>query len=441
MDSGGSTLEIVILIFLIALNGVFAMVEIALVASRHTRLNVLSQEGDQRAKSVLAEQEEPTRALSTIQVGITSIGVLSGIVGEAALAGPIAHWLMTALNFPASSARWVSVALIVVGVTYFSIVFGELVPKRLGQEYPEKIACRFVGPLRALAYVMAPFVKLLSSSTDCVLRCVGVRGAHDDTVTEEEIHAMIDEGSETGVIEENERDMVRNVFRLDDRQLGSVMTPRSDIEWINLADSEETNIAKIISSSRSRLIAAEGNLNNVRGYCTTKALLRQIIEGKVPRIEEGLLPVAFVPETMTGLELLEHFKATNAALSLVIDEYGEVVGLVSPRDIFEAIAGEFKPSANEEFEAVKRKDGAWILDGFIAVPELKDKLQLKELPDEENARYDTLSGMMMFLLERVPKKGDVVIWGDWRFEVVQMEGLHIDRVVATNIKMKNVTAQ
>lgn len=434
MSSDVGALEVVILFVLILLNGVFAMGEIALIASRRAKLSVLSEEGDVRALKVLRVQEEPTRALSAIQVGITSVGILSGIVGEAAFAKPIAGWLVKTFALDATVSHWIGVAVIVILVTYFSIVFGELVPKRLGQVYPETVACRFVSGLKIFSFVMAPFVKMLSASTDCVLRFLNVKPETESGVTEEEIHAMIDEGSETGVIEENERDMVHNVFGLDDRQLGSVMTPRADIEWIDLSDPESVNVEKVIRSNRSRLIAAMGGLDDVRGYCTTRALLKQLIERKNPNISEALSPVTYVPETMTGLELLEHFKATDASLSLVVDEYGEIVGLVSPRDILETIAGEFKPDANEDFDAVKRKDGSWLLDGFIAVPELKDTLGIRELPEEESGRYDTLSGMMMLLLERMPKKGDTVTWDDWRLEVLSMEGLRIDKVVATRLK-------
>lgn len=423
--------EILALLFLILLNGIFAMSEIALVASRRARLNVLSESGEHRADRVLAMQEEPTRALSTIQVGITSIGVLSGIVGESALADPIAQWIgMTGWMSP-ETARWIGVAVVVVLVTYFSIVLGELVPKRLGQLQPEALACRVVGPLKGLSIVMAPFVKLLAVSTNFVLRLLQIKRDQDAAVTEEEIHAMIEEGSETGVIEENERDMVRNVFRLDDRQVGSVMIPRSDIEWIDLDEPLQDNVTKVLASGYSRLIVAKGSLDDVKGYCSTKAVLRQVIEKGAADFEHSVSEVSYVPESLTGLELLEHFKKSDASLALVVDEYGSVVGLVTPRDLLEAIAGEFQPSTNEDLYARELQDGSWIFEGIIAVPELKDELNIKVLPGED--AYSTLSGMIMYVLDRIPKLGDVVEWDGWRFEVVSMDGRRVEKVATRRL--------
>ena len=419
----------VFLLVLIFLNGLFAMSEIALVASRKARLTVLSDEGDERAKTVMQIQSEPTRAFSTIQVGITSIGILSGIVGESALAQPITEVLLR-FGLDAEIARYAGLAVVVVLVTFFSIVLGELVPKRLGQSFAESIACRIAKPLKFFSFVMAPFVKLLAVSTEWALKPFGLEKAKKDDMTEEEIHALLEEGEESGAIEENESDMVKNVFGLDDRLAASVMTPRCDIEYIDLDDPIEKSIATILSSPRSRVVVVKGGFDHVLGYCTTRSILRQIINKTNLDITKCISQAIYVPESITGLELLEQFKATNAPQALVVDEYGEVVGLVTPRDLLETIAGEFKPDANDEPEALSRPDGSWVLDGTIAVPELKDELEIDELPEEESAHYNTLAGMLMLLLERVPRLGDVVFWGGWRFEVTSMQGLHIDKVVA-----------
>lgn len=411
------------------------MSEIALVTSRKARLQVLSENGNKGAQTAMRLQADPTWALSTIQVGITSIGILSGIVGEAALAGPMSEVLVS-WGVPVDTAKVLGVVTVVVFVTYFSIVLGELVPKRLGQSSPEPISSRVARPLNLLSTIMSPFVKLLSVSTKFILKVLGLADQKEGGVTEAEIHAIIDEGSQSGVIEESERDMVRNVFRLDDRQVGSLMTPRNDIEWIDLQDSREDNFKKVLTSSRSRLVVANGSLADVRGICTTRSLLQQFVENGKPNFMRNLSPVAYVPESISGMELLEHFKNTTVPLALVVDEYGEVVGLVTPRDLLEAIAGEFKPDTNDEAWAIARGDGSWFLDGIIPIPELKDRLELKTVPEEELGRYNTLSGMMMLLLQRLPKTGDVVYWEGWKLEVADMDGRRIDKVLASRLPVE-----
>lgn len=424
-----SSLDILLLLILILLNGVFAMSEISVVTSRRARLQKLLDEkttGAQRAQELNAD---PTRALSTIQVGITSIGILSGIVGESALAQPVAAGLIS-IGVNPETAKVIGVVIVVVLITYFSIVLGELVPKRIGQMSPERIACRIAPPIHFLSVVAAPFVQLLSVSTRWLLKRLGIEEKEGASVTEEEIHAMIEEGQESGVIETAERDMVRNVFRLDDRQVASLMTPRADISWINLEDPVEENIELIRTSRRSRLPVCEGSLDNVKGTCSTRTLLQQILETGRPDFSSHLSPVNYVPESLTGMELLEHFRKTDVPLALVVDEYGEVMGLVTPRDVLEAIAGEFKPEKPGDGWASRRDDGSWRLDGIIPVPELKDVLNLKRVPEEEEGRYSTLAGMLMLLLGRLPREGDLVEWGGWRFEIVDMDGRRVDKVFA-----------
>ena len=355
--------NVLCLLALILLNGVFAMSEIALVTSRKPRLQVRIDEGNRGAKVAMRLNEEPTRALSAIQVGITSIGILSGIVGEAALATPVAAWLNAEFNIPMETARFAGLLLVVVLVTYFSIVLGELVPKRLGQMNPEGVACRIAPPINFLAVLMAPFVKLLSVSTDLLLKLSGKKGDEEQGVTEEEIHAIIDEGSETGAIEEQERDMVRNVFRLDDRTVASLMTPRSEVEWIDLQEDARANVAKLLNSRHSRLPIADGSLDDIKGFCSTRYLLQQIVENGHVDFTSKMASVLYVPESLSGLELLENFRANDVPVAIVVDEYGTVQGLVSPRDVLEAIAGEFKPEPGEEAWAVERDDGSGPVDG------------------------------------------------------------------------------
>lgn len=426
-------MEIFVLAALILLNGLFAMSEIALVTARRARLQALVDSGDTGAAAAMALNEHPTRFLSTIQVGITSIGVLSGIVGEAALAEPLARWIEGFRLIAPETARILATGLVVVLVTYFAIVFGELVPKRIGQLTPEKIARLVARPIRGLAAIAHPFVRLLTVSTEVLLRLLGARTTADTAVTEEEIHAMIEEGSESGVIDEQERAMVRNVFRLDDRQIASLMTPRSDIVYLDLDDGIDENLKKVVDSDHARFPVCRGGLREVVGVVSARQLLKQAVQGEKMSLDTAQQPAVFVPESLTGMELLENFRATSSHVALVVDEYGEVQGLVTPQDLFEAIAGEFKTPSPEDAWAVQRKDGSWLLDGLIPVPELKDRLELERVPEEDYGRYNTLSGMLMLLLGRVPHTADVAEWEGWRFEIVDMDHKRIDKVLASRL--------
>ena len=382
-----SWFDILILVILIGMNGAFALSEVALITSRRARLQHM-------------DEESVPGARRAIQVGITSIGLLSGIFGESALAKPVAEWLVS-LGMGEETASAVGITLVVVLLTYFSIVMGELVPKRIGQMAPERLACRVSPVLHMLSLAAAP---------------------------------LIDEGEESGVIETVERDMVRNVFRLDDRQVASLMTPRADIDWIDLEDSPEVNIEKIRSSKRSRLPVCVGSLDDVKGFCSTRSLLQQMMEKGRADFKDNLVAPVYVPESLTGMELLENFRKTDTPVALVVDEYGEVQGIVTPRDVLEAIAGEFKPEQPGDAWVTRREDGSLLLDGMIPIPELKDVLDIKSVPEEDFGRYNTLAGMMMLLLGRLPKEGDVAEWDGWRLEIIDMDRRRIDKVLAVKVK-------
>ncbi|HQR22089.1 MAG TPA: hemolysin family protein [Burkholderiaceae bacterium] len=424
--------DVLLLFALILLNALFAMSEIALVTARRARLQAMVEQGDTGAAAALALNDHPTRFLSTIQVGITSIGILSGIVGEAALAEPMARWLIE-LGAEAKTAKFGGTVLVVIVVTYFSIVLGELVPKRLGQISAEGIARRVARPIGWLAMAAKPFVRLLSASTDVLLRVIGARTDSASAVTEEEIHALIQEGSETGVIDEQERAMVRNVFRLDDRQIASLMTPRSEIVYLDLEDDLAENMKRVLDIEHSRFPVCRGGLRDVIGVASARRLLQQAIRGETLDLEKAAEAVVYVPESLTGMELLENFRASSGHMALVVDEYGEIQGVVTAQDLFEAIAGEFKPQRTEDAWAVQRADGSWLLDGLIPIPELKDRLDFGAAPEEELGRYNTLSGMVMLLLGRVPATGDIVEWQGWRFEIVDMDKHRIDKVLASRL--------
>ncbi len=425
-------MEIFILIALILLNGTFAMSEIALVTARRSRLARLAADGD--ASSVVAMRlgEEPTRFLSTIQIGITAIGILNGIVGEAALAAPFAVWLQS-LGIDQQSSEAGATTLVVVVITYVSIVIGELVPKRMAQFNSEGIARLVARPIQFLTMLSRPFVLLLTISTNAILRLIGKRDLGGSNVTEEDIHAMLVEGSESGVIEKHEHEMVRNVFRLDDRQIGSLMIPRGDIVFLDINRPLEENLKRVSESNHSRFPVCRGGLHDIVGVITAKQLFTQLHQTGKTDLTAQLQPSVYVPESLTGMELLEQLRTSATPMVFVIDEYGEIQGLVTLQDVLEAVTGEFKSRNIEDAWAVQRADGSWLLDGMIPIPELKDRLELQEAPEEEKGRYHTLSGMMMWLLGHLPHTGDIAQWEKWQLEIVDLDGKRVDKVLASRL--------
>lgn len=426
-------MEVALLAFLILLNGLFAMSEMALAASRKARLQVLVESGDAGAKAAMALHDNPTQFLSTVQIGITSIGVLNGIVGEAAFSAPLSMWLTGQFDMPERAASITATGLVVVIITYMTIIFGELVPKRVGQMYPEVVARTIAQPMVWLSTLTRPFVRLLAATTEGILRALGIRDNGNRSVTEEEIAAQLEEGLDAGVIEAHEHQMVRNVFRLDERLISSMMIPRSDIAWLNVEAPMADNLATIAEHGYSRYPVCRGGLDDVVGVITAQQLLHQLTQNQAYSLSDGLLPAVFVPETLSGMELLEHFRGSDTQMVFVVDEYGEVQGVITLRDVLEAITGEFTPSQAEDAWAIQREDGSWLVDGLIPATELKDRLDIRNLPDEDRGRYNTLAGMMMLLLGRLPKTTDTVEWDGWRFEVVDMDGKRVDKVLASQL--------
>jgi putative hemolysin len=423
-------MEILLLTALIALNGVFAMSEIALMMARRARLARLAEEGSTSAAAAMKLHDEPTRFLSTVQVGITSIGILNGIVGEAALAAPLALWLQT-FAVPAEASQLAATALVVVIITYLTIVVGELVPKRIAQLDPERIACRVARPMQLLALLARPFVHLLSLSTDGLLHLLRMRPSTRQGIIQEEIHALLQEGSDSGVIEQQEREMVRNVFRLDERTVESLMTPRADIVYLDTTLPLDENLRRMAESEHSRFPVCRDGLDEVLGILNAKQMLDALLAGAPPCLTDSLQPAVFMPERLSGLDLLEQFRASDTQLMLVIDEYGEINGLVTLADVLQAVTGEFRPRGLKDAWAVQREDGSWLLDGLIPVPELMDRLGLKSVPEEGRRRYHTLSGLVMWLSGQLPQTGDVLTWENWRLEVVDLDGKRIDKILAT----------
>jgi putative hemolysin len=429
-------MEILILSALILINGLFAMSEIALVTARKTRLQKYIDEGDSGAAAAVKLGEDPTRFLSTIQIGITSIGVLNGIVGEAALAKPLGVWLLS-LGVDAAVANYAATGLVVVLITYFSIVVGELVPKRLGQSNPEALARLVARPISLLAAATKPFVRLLSLSTHALLRLLGVQDNGSAAVTEAEIHAVLAEGTSAGVIDSHEHAMVRNVFLLDDRQIGSLMVPRADVKCLDLELGFEENLAIIESSDHARFPVVRGGIGDLVGVLNARQWLSRAFKTQDRSLaSQDLQSPLYVPETITGMELLDNFRSSDVHMAFVIDEYGEVQGIVTLQDLIEAITGEFHPRDPATSWAVQRDDGSWLLDGHIPVPELKDRLELDMVPEEDRGRYHTLSGMIMLLTGKLPKVADSVHWEGWKLEIVDMDGRTIDKVLAVREKQR-----
>lgn len=427
-------MEVALLAFLILLNGLFAMSEMALSASRKARLQVMVEAGESGAQAAIELHDNPTKFLSTVQIGITSIGVLNGIVGDAAFSGPFSAWMQEHLNATVRVADVSATVMVVVVITILSIIFGELVPKRLGQMYPEIVARLVARPMQVLSSATRPLVLLLSVCTEGMLSLLGIRGGPSRSVTEEEIAASLEEGLDAGVIEAQEHQMVRNVFRLDDRQIGSMMIPRAEISWLDANASLEEVMRIVAEEEHSRYPVCRGGLDDVIGVVAAHSLLRPLSEGRVVSLGDHLQPPVFVPETLSGMELLEHFRTSGAELVFVVDEYGAVQGVITVREVLEAITGEFSAPSDEGAWAVQRQDGSWLVDGLIPVPELKDRLALKELPEEDRGRYNTLAGMIMLLLGRLPRTADSVEWGGWRFEVVDLDGKRVDKVLAQRLQ-------
>ncbi|MEO8804705.1 MAG: hemolysin family protein, partial [Burkholderiaceae bacterium] len=413
-------MDVALLIFLVLLNALFAMSEMALTASRKARLQVMLEAGDPGAQAAMDLHDNPTKFLSVVQIGITSIGVLNGIVGDAAFSAPFAKWLQLTFGMHDRAADITATAMVVVSITFVTIIFGELVPKRFGLMYPEAVARRVARPMEWLSLITRPFVKLLSWSTNGTLALFGVTGSPDRSVTEEEIAASLEEGLDAGVIEAQEHQMVRNVFRLDDRNVGSMMIPRAEIVWLEVSATPADVLKVVADDEHSRYAVCRNGLDDVLGVISAQSLLQQVMRGQPLSLTEQLEPPVFVPETLSGMELLEQFRASSAQIVFVVDEYGEVQGIITVRDVLEAITGEFSTPTAEDSWAVQREDGSWLFDGLIPVPELKDRLEFKELPEEDRGRYNTLAGMIMLLLGRLPSTTDSVEWSGWRFEVVDL---------------------
>lgn len=423
------TTQIVIILALIVANGLFSMAEIAIISARKVRLHQRAEEGNPRAKIALALANSPSQFLSTIQVGITLVGILTGAFGGAT----IVDQLTPALNqiaWIAPHGGAVSLFGVVLAITFLTLIIGELVPKQIGLQHAESISAAFAPAMRNLAWVASPLVHLLSLSTQLVLRLFGIKPSTEASVTEEEIKMMIEQGTQEGVFEPTEQEMVERVFRLGDRTVNALMTPRPDVVWLDLNDPPEETQKKITSSSHTHYPVAEDQIDTIIGMVNSKDLLSQNLSCRPIDLRSVLRPALFIPESMSALDVLERFKKKRTHVALVIDEHGGFQGLVTTSDVLEAIVGDIPtPGEDEEGEVTRREDGSWLVDGKVLADDLKEFLERDALPFEDENLYQTLGGLMMAFLDRIPRAGDHFDWSGFRFEVVDMDGHRVDKVL------------
>ena len=428
------TSDILLILVVILINAVFVLSEMSVASSRKARLQQRLNEGDRRAEKALKLIQNPNLFLSTVQIGITLVGVFVGAVGGAALSDPLTSFLA---QVPAlrDYADTLAIAIVVVVITFFSIVLGELVPKRIALHNPERIASVLAGPMIVVSKIFAPFVWALGRITDFILKVIGVKPGSEPPVTEEEIHLLIDQGTQAGVFEEAEQDMVEGVFSLGDQRVYSLMTPRTDIIYLDINDSLEEVRRKIDESGFSRFPVRQGSLDVILGVVRARDMLVRALSGDPIKLKDLLKPAYFIPETMLASRALEIFKEKGTELLLVIDEFGGIQGLLTINDILEEIVGQIEL---EEPQATQRQDGSWLLDGMLEVDEFKDIFNLNALPHEDE--YETLSGFVMMSLGRVPQSADHFEWQGLRFEVIDMDGRRVDKVLVTTLPQRTVAA-
>ncbi|WP_040787039.1 hemolysin family protein [Massilia niastensis] len=428
--------DILIILVLILMNGVFAMSELALVSAKRMRLERHADEGSRGARAALELADNPSNFLSTVQVGITLIGIFNGAFGEASLVSRLAPDIE---RYPllAPYATEIALAIVVMGITFASIILGELVPKRIAMQYPEATATLIAPPLSALSTIMAPFVKVLSLTTEAIVRMLGIHDRKDETPTEEDITGMFKEGTDAGLFEKTEYDIVSRALRLDDRHLKALMTPRVDLVVIDLDADRKANLELIASNPYSRFPVYRGDRAHILGYVMARDLFAQSVQHgslEAVSLEAAIQPLLYVPETVSAMALLELFKKNRAELALIVDEYGDIQGLVTLSDVMSALVGDVTVIGEEhDPDAVQRQDGSWLLDGGMPLDRFRDLMETAaHFPDEDSGAYHTLAGFVLYQLGYIPKTSEFFDWGDYRFEVVDMDGNRIDRLLVSH---------
>jgi len=429
--------DIIIILVLILLNGVFAASELAVVSAKRMRLEKMANDGRPGARTAIALADDPGRFLSTVQVGITLIGIFNGAFGEASLVARLLPTI-TDIGVPQEWARPVALGIVVIGITFASIVLGELVPKRIAILYPEFLAATIARPLQALSRLMHPFVRLLAMTTDFIMRLLGTREHKDEVPTEEEVTGMIRESTDAGVFERAEYDIAARALRLDDWHLRALMTPRIDLEFLDLDLPLEQNLARIAESPFSRFPVYRGDRSQVVGVVRARNLFEQAIRAQALQaidIGAAIEPLLYVPESVSAIDLLEQMKIHRAELAMIVDEYGDIQGMITLTDVMGALVGEVPTGEDHEpGDGVQREDGSWLMDGGMILDRFRYLTAIEfRFPDEEHDAYHTLAGFMLYQLGYIPKVGETLEWDGWRFEVVDMDGNRIDRLLVVQL--------
>jgi putative hemolysin len=429
--------EVLVIGLLLAANGVFAMAELAVVSARKARLQQRANKGDARAQQALHQARNPNELLSTVQIGITLIGILAGAFGGATIAEEIAA-SFDRVSWLRPYGELLAVGLVVIVITYLSLIFGELAPKRLALYNPEGIAIRLARPMQGLAKLTRPLNRLLTLSTDAVIRLIGAHPSQEPAVTEVEVQVLIEQGTQIGVFEREEQKMIEGVLRLDDQILGGLMTPRRQVVWLDLAETTQELRTKILQSGHGRFPVIDGDEEDILGIVHTKDLLGQLLSDHPLDLTAVMREPLFVPEGTLVLDLLTKFKQHGSDMAIVIDEYGSAEGIVTHNDILEMIVGALPTDrAPEEPEITRRPDGSWLVDGMLSVIELKELLDVEVLPGEKQIRYQTLAGFILAQLGVIPTAGSNFDWEQFRFEVLDMDGNRVDKVLITPVDTTN----
>jgi len=426
-------LELLLILVLTLINGTLSMAEMALVSARKTRLQQRAEAGDKGAEAALALAESPGHFLSTVQIGITLVGILAGAVGGGTISTELGN-LLSQSTVLAPYAHGLSIGIVVVGITYLSLVAGELAPKRLALNQAERLAALLAPPMQILSILTAPIVRLLNFSTDLILRVLGSQASLEPPVTEEDVRALIEQGTQVGVFEPVEEEIVDQVFRLSDRTVSALLTPRTDIVWLGVHDTDEEIKLKVLNSGFSYFPVAEGDLDHVLGLVSAKALLAQSFDGQPLDIHSAIQPALFLPQSTPALVIVDRLKQAHAHMALIIDEYGGLAGLVTLDDVLEAIVGDI-PAADEVIEpdVIQREDGSWLVEGMFQIDEFQALFEIKEWPQTVEGHYQTVGGFVMAMLGRIPAPGDYFEWQGYRIEVVDMDGHRVDKILVARL--------
>lgn len=428
--------EVVIIILLIVANGVLSMSEIALVTARKARLHQWADEGDRGARLALDIANSPNDFLSTVQVGITLVGIITGAFGGATIARELADHLKH-IPAVAAYADALAFAVVVALITYFSLIVGELVPKRIGLHSAERISRTMAAPMQLVSWFAKPIVILLSGSTNLALHVLGIGQQSALPVTEAEIQVLVEQATEAGVFEQAEQEMLASVLKLGDRKVGSIMTPRTDVVWIDVNTSVQELHELVKTSLHDRFPVADQSLDHILGVVDSKAIMRRLIEGKPVEFGALMYQPVYVPENTTALELLEHFRGISQHVAIVMDEYGGVQGLVSGDDLFEAIVGDLPARDGvPKWEAHQRDDKSWLLDGSMPLGQFRELFDMAPFPSDDHADYHTLAGFILFHLQKIPDPGQYFEWQGLRFEVILMDRHRIDKVLVQRVDRK-----